>query len=153
VNNYTIGSNKVGKFIFRGQVKYEGNHLSSGEWIYGGYWYDSIKDIHYIHYEEIDSYGNICRVLDVECKEETIGRYTGLKDKNGVEIYEDDILNMLDHLGNLIDTFKIIWNEEEISYQIVTLKNNHISFDAKCWLNNCEVIGNIYDTKERESAE
>ena len=72
LENYGTESYKIGKYIFEAKVKYSGNHMNSDEVIYGGYYYDIEKEKHYIHYTEIDTYGNICRQLNVEVKEDSI---------------------------------------------------------------------------------
>jgi uncharacterized phage protein (TIGR01671 family) len=59
-------------------------------------------------------------------------QYTGLKDKNGVEIYEGDIIELQ---YNRLGKRKVIF--EKGSYNI-----------SDCCLNRCEIVGNIQENPE-----
>jgi uncharacterized phage protein (TIGR01671 family) len=88
--------------------------------------------------------------------EDTVGQYTGLKDKNGKEIYEGDIVlyedwEMATENGRgdmFINKGIIEYNESNCCFNITekqTIDNSDVLFeDTDC----IEVIGNIYDNKE-----
>lgn len=68
-------------------------------------------------------------------------QYTGLKDKNGVEIYEGDVVEA-DISG--IDTYEIVFVKGRFTMQsIIGGKDSLWILDEKC-----EVIGNIYENPE-----
>jgi len=83
-----------------------------------------------------------------------IMQYTGLKDKNGVEIYEGDVLNVFGgSRDSLQRTCQVVWSEDNGFFDSELIKNLDNS-GVFCALHNCkwssraEIIGNIYEHPE-----
>ena len=89
-------------------------------------------------------------------------QYTGLKDKNGVEIYEGDIVNFqhIDDYGYMTNVFQngfyrgvVKWGEHYPAFDIFDIKDNStFGFDCNIFSMESdiviEVIGNICENKE-----
>ena len=70
-------------------------------------------------------------------------QYTGLKDKNGKEIYEGDIVIAYDETMDVICKGQIIWDKCECGFCIKGAEPTFIGYYPEL-----EVIGNIYENPE-----
>lgn len=105
-------------------------------------------------------------VFDTRLKDVEVMQYTGLKDKNGKEIYEGDIVNFEDNdFISSPGTYEVAWIKDSAGFGMRGIHTymhargldepvvldpeeeatNHVVSDV---FPNSEVIGNIYENKE-----
>jgi len=118
-------------------IEFRGKWMVDGEWAYGFYDYMPLTKRHIIHFYKDSDSAISCRVIP-----ETVGEYTGLKDKNSVKIFEGDIL--------LVNTAR--GSEPHYKKMVVEWKTPYFSgfvFDKGEYKPQFhEVIGNIHDNPE-----
>lgn len=145
---------------------FKAKRISDGEWIVGYLYRLSENNPPFIM---LRKYGE-----SYEVDEHTICQCTGLKDKNGKLIWENDVIDFLGHKGTVECecgsfgiAFKQIINWEEIESYIMPItgcenalyackNDNYISLWEIYWnfndeddsVNTVEVIGNIFDNPE-----
>ena len=125
------------KILFRGKPKSE-----LIDWIYGCYFWSELSGKHYIMGVSKD-YG----YTNIEVIPETVGQYTGLKDKNGKEIFEGDICKSIYGIS------RVIWSDGRSAFMMRFCDYPHEIIGFEEIQDSIEIIGNIYDTPELLEAE
>ena len=77
-------------------------------------------------------------------KKSELMQYTSLKDKKGVEIYENDIVKT--KIGVMDFVLKVVF--ENGKFMAVCDDDDLTAFDLFTIADKCEVIGNIYENSE-----
>ena len=102
---------------------------------------------------DTDLYGCVYKIIP-----ETVGQFTGLTDKNGVKIFEGDIVKCTDTINdfefNAVVEFGNPNGEYNWGYQLKFISGEDSNFDILCWVDMeetgayIEIIGNVHDDPE-----
>lgn len=118
------------------EILFRGKRTDNGEWAYGyvcRYGWTG-KENTYI----VPNYASA--LYSIEVISETVGQYTGLKDKNGTKIFEGDIVL----LKGYDEPYQVVFDEscfQVYSDSVRYAMDNFYDYEI-------EVIGNIYDNPE-----
>jgi uncharacterized phage protein (TIGR01671 family) len=121
------------------EIKFRAKRIDNGGWVYGD------LNQNPIHYEcQIIENGVIHYSVDPS----TVGQFTGLKDKNDNDIYEEDLLlvhEIMDRGDGKYDDGIIEVVVDDDSY----FAGKGYDFYDYLWLiPDCKIIGNIHDNSE-----
>lgn len=137
-------------------IRFRGKDVFTDAWRYG--------DL--VHNQKVTTTGLEPRTMvgGYEVDPETVGQYTGLKDKNGKEIYEGDVLRSDDFPFSFINEQKtcrdlrfgsIVWDEVRGKYFMLCRTNKKLNVDKyfegvhldinQLGCSNFEVVGSIHD--------
>ena len=130
------------------EIKFRGKSVKNGDWVYGYLFPRSLlEDPDYLSPLWIATgFENEHAPVD----EETIGQFTGLRDRNGKEIYHRDICLIRFDLDKVEDSvlLTLTENEKKTGKRIFIVEsplfNRQIEFTA----DDIEVIGNIHENPE-----
>jgi uncharacterized phage protein (TIGR01671 family) len=133
------------------EIKFRGKDIKTRQWVYG-YYFQGFTGISYI----LVMHDHILRMTEMyEVDPSTIGQYTGLHDKNGVEMYEGDVVELTNTYKGMntksiveidfIDfTFAGKWADEYSPSGYMYNPLGSYNFPIV----TIEVIGNIYENPE-----
>ena len=117
-------------------IKYRGYNRKNNIWLYGFYLQN--RDQHFVCSDEFAT-GKPWENYEID--PETLGQFTGLCDKNGIEIYEGDIVLYF------TKKMQISWVDDCLRFLVVCddFDLDLCDFRVK---ENAKVIGNIHDNPE-----
>ncbi len=118
------------------EILFRGKRTDNGEWV-KGFPYITHGGEHQIRYYDSESNIENCSHTVIP---DTLGRFTGLTDRNGVKIFEGDIVLHKGECGLVGYSYDYGMFEVDFDYCFA----GFIDISAS----NCEVIGNIYDNPE-----
>lgn len=131
-------------------IEFRGKRTDNGEWVYG----NLVRGCNE-QYAYIVEFGNkeLCRNY-VDINPETVGQYTGLKDKNGTKIFDGDIV-----LVPYVDPiFKCAWDDTSLSERAIVRYVDGMfyveyiesgdKFTLSVMKGHMKIVGNIYDNPE-----
>jgi len=145
------------EILFRGKNKCE--------WVYGGFHKHlnttpcvfSTEEERVRFFDENEKYVIINDILTdwnmptkidfKEIRKETLGQYTGLKDKNGKKIFEGDIVRAKDSFFYNDGYYKIVYTKGGFMAEDKN-ESEEVTFGKDVSLDDFEVVGNIHDNPE-----
>lgn len=117
------------------EIKFRGKRLDNGEWLYGSL---VILNGRYFIFDDANRH---------EVDPTTVGEFTGLKDKNGKEIYEGDVMEIPETEFNAEIIGRVLFEED--AYYIIPLRGGHLwGLHWSLRKHDAKIIGNIHDNPE-----
>lgn len=151
------------------EILFKSKRADTGEWVEGYYIYhinrticpfgDSIKpedEQHVIMQDGFSDWNMPRDTVHFDIIPETLCQYTGLKDKNGKRIWENDIVLLREEIQDYEWKAAVKFGNPNREYnwgwQLVPVGECEMNKDILLWIDmdiaNCEVIGNIFDNPE-----
>ena len=131
------------------EILFKAKRTDNGDWVYGNYAFDDTKgERHFI----FQNFG-----FEYEVEKDTICQYTGLTDKNGRKIFENDVVKRQDLVFTSLRKKELRTKIGYVDFSCDGYGNGYWAYwwdekSGRCNFGinrtNCEVIGNVFDNPE-----
>ena len=141
------------------EILFRGKRIDNGEWVEGGSIFKLINKsgehffIPRFNEKVIATHDDNMNIIALEgcilykVDPETVGQYTGLKDKNGAKIFEGDIVKITDKYGkSVVYVVEFYMGAFTLRRMDVEYRLQFIDFPLRGY--DFEILGNIHDNKE-----
>ena len=133
------------------EILFRGKRVDNGKWVEGSLYYDpdleqsQIYGFNYTYNNETGEERECFHYLVIP---ETVGQYTGLTDKNGKMIYENDILNC--EVVGIQYPAKVVFKNGSFGVAYTHIGIDYFNpFTSYVESVEFEIIGNIYGEKQK----
>ena len=136
------GAKKVCDILFRAKAinrdkGYHKTKYKNGDWVYG-----LVTRLYDERFENLPAeMTNVNGVSGIEVDYKTIGQFTGLTDKNGVKIFEGDIVRAFTRFSEIYVS-PVVYHDGTFWFKNWSWTKFLFKFE------NIEIIGNIHDNPE-----
>lgn len=148
------------------EILFKGKRIDNGEWVEGYYYKMSettycfkedyerkpVPEHHYILQERMTDWGLPNQIVQIEIEPETLCQFTGLCDKNGKKIWENDIVKTVSdiyaHVKFGLYTTGFALEECNQGFYVDFSVKTYLRHELGYWNNKVEVRGNIFDNRD-----
>ena len=134
------------------EIKFRGKRLDNGEWVVGSLLQDDYGTCMIVEFADHHEQWH-------EVDPETVGQFTGVKDKNGTRIFEGDVIECLDSFDSPI-RHRVEFRPEKGYFALFLIKggdpwaikvgNPDVGYICQSHIDKWSkyIIGNIYDNPD-----
>ena len=148
------------------EILFKGKRIDNGEWVEGYYYKMSettycfkedyerkpVPEHHYILQERMTDWELPNQIVQIEIDSKTLCQFTGLCDKNGKKIWENDIVKTVSdiyaHVKFGLYTTGFALEECNQGFYVDFSVKTYLRHELGYWNNKVEVRGNIFDNRD-----